>query len=124
MPPALADAGRDLRYALRLLGRERGFAAATAGVLALGLGIANMQFVLLDAICLRGLPIPRVERVLFIGARDAQRRDVAVSYREFEQIQAAVPDATVAAYAAAPAVIGDDDRAPDRALAVYVSAPL
>jgi putative ABC transport system permease protein len=125
IPPWLQDLGRDLRFAARLLVRERAFTATVVIVLGLGIGVANLQFVLLDAICLRGLPIPRVDRVLFLGARDAHDRDVTLSYREFEHIRGAMNGASgVAAFASAPAVLGDDDRAPDRALVTYASAPL
>src|SRR5581483_11462189 len=122
--PGLADAVRDVRFAIRRLARERGFTAAVIVVLGLGLGIASMQFVILDAICLRGLPVPHVDRVLFLGARDAQGHDLTLSYREYERLRDGVGDLRPAAYASAPAVLGDDDRAPDRALATYVSAPL
>lgn len=120
----LTDLAHDVRFGIRLLARERGFTTAAVLVLGLGLGIASMQFVLVDAICLRGLPIPRVDRVLFLGARDAQQRDATLSYREFEFIRDHIEGIRAAAYATAPAVLGDDDRAPDRALAAYVSAPL
>ncbi|OLE81739.1 MAG: hypothetical protein AUG74_00630, partial [Bacteroidetes bacterium 13_1_20CM_4_60_6] len=66
---------------------------------------------------------PNVGRVLFLGARDSHSRDVALSYREFERVRAAAAGVRdVSAFASAPAVLGDDDRAPDRALATYVSA--
>src|SRR5437763_5780563 len=119
------DIARDVRFAVRLLARERSFTALIVTVLGLGIGTANLQSVLVDAVCIRGLPIPRVDRVLFLGARDAQNRDVALSYREFDRIGASTTGiGGVSAFASAPAVLGDDDRAPDRALATYVSAAL
>jgi predicted permease len=119
------DLARDVHFAGRLLASDRGFTIVVVTVLGLGIGTANLMSVLVDAVCVRGLPIPQVDRVLFLGARDAQRRDVALSYREFDRIRAATPGiGDVSAFASAPAVIGDDDRAPDRALATYTSAPL
>src|SRR5262245_18980958 len=119
------DLARDARFAVRLLSRDRGFTIVVATVLGLGIGTANLMFVLVDAVCVRGLPIPRVDRVVFVGARDAQKRDLAISYREFDRIRAATPGVDdVSAFAGAPAVLGDDDRAPDRAFATYVSAPM
>ena len=123
MPAWAQDLGRDVRFAVRLFTRERAFSIVVATVLGLGIGTANLQWVLLDAVCVRGLPIPDVGRVLVFGARDSQGRDVALSYREFERIRAAAAGVRdVSAFASAPAVLGDDDRAPDRALATYVSA--
>jgi putative ABC transport system permease protein len=124
-PPWIQDIARDIRFAVRLLARERAFTIAVVVVLGLGIGTASLQFVLVDAVCLRGLPIPDVGRVLFLGARDASRRDVALSYREFDRIRSASPAFEgAAAFASAPAVLGDDDRAPDRALATFASAAL
>src|SRR5947209_789750 len=45
--PWLQDLGRDCRFALRLLASNRAFTFVIVGVLALGIGVANMQFVLL-----------------------------------------------------------------------------
>ena len=119
------DLARDGRFAGRMLARERGFTIVVVTVLGLGIGTASLMWVLLDAVCVRGLPIPRVDRVVFVGARDSQKRDIAVSYREFDRIRAATPGVDdVSAFANAPAVLGDDDRAPDRAFATYVSAPM
>jgi putative ABC transport system permease protein len=124
IPPSLQDLGRDFRFAARLLVKERAFTAVVVIVLGLGIGVANLQLVLIDAICVRGLPLPRVDRVLFFGARDSHERDLTLSYREFEHLRGATPGVSgVAGFASTPAVLGDDDRAPDRALATYVSAP-
>jgi len=123
--PAWAqDLGRDLRFALRLCARDRAFTILVASVLGLGIGMANLQWVLVDAICIRGLPIAGAGRVLFFGARDSHNRDLPLSYREFERIRAAAAGVRdVSAFASAPAVLGDDGRAPDRAFATYVSWP-
>ena len=125
MPAWAQDLGRDVRFALRLCARDRAFTILVASVLGLGIGMANLQWVLVDAVCVRGLPIPGVGRVLFVDARDSRNRDLALSYREFERIGAAAAGVRgVSAFASAPAVLGDDDRAPDRALATYVSWPI
>src|SRR5438552_8421128 len=124
IPPWLQDLGRDFRFAARLLVKERAFTSVVVIVLGLGIGVANLQLVLIDATCIRGLPIPRVDRVLFVGARDSHDRDVTLAYREFEHIRDATGGVSgVAAFASAPAVLGDEDRAPDRALVTYISAP-
>jgi hypothetical protein len=61
IPLWLQDLGRDFRFAARLLVKERAFTAVVVIVLGLGIGVANLQFVLIDAICIRGLPIPQVD---------------------------------------------------------------
>lgn len=47
----------DIRYAVRLLGRSPGFAAAAIGTLALGIGATTAIFALFQAIVLKPLPI-------------------------------------------------------------------
>ena len=113
--PWLQDLGRDVRLAVRLVRLNPWFSAAIVVVLGLGIGVASLQFVLIDAICIRGLPIEGVERVLFFGARDANQRDTALSHQEFEHLRATVTSVDgMAAFTSAPGVVGDADRAPDR----------
>jgi predicted permease len=50
---------QDLKYALRLLRRDKGFAAAAIISLALGIGANTAIFQLLDAVRLRTLPVDR-----------------------------------------------------------------
>jgi predicted permease len=114
---------RDLRLACRLLLKDRRFTLLAVTVLGLGIGVNNTQFILVNAICIRGLPIERVDRVLSFAAHDARDRDLPLSYRELEEIRAASgPFDGVAAFAAAPMVVGDEGRAPDRAAGLYMSA--
>ena len=54
---------RDLRYAVRMLRRNPGLAAAAIGSLALAIGGSTAVFTLLNAIVLRALPIDEPERV-------------------------------------------------------------
>jgi putative ABC transport system permease protein len=118
----LQDFARDLRLAFRMLARDWRFTALAATVLGLGIGVTNMQAVLVNAICVRGLPIPRVDRVAYVAARDTRDREQPVSYREFETIRSATSAlADAAAFAAARGVVGDEGLAPDRALVAYLS---
>lgn len=55
---------QDLRYALRLLVRDKGFAAAAIISLALGIGANTAIFQLLDAVRLRTLPVDRPEELV------------------------------------------------------------
>src|SRR3954467_12797084 len=114
----------DLRIAVRtLLLKDRRFTLLAAAVLGLGISVNNTQFILVNAICIRGLPIERVDRVVWIGVRDARDRELPLSYREFDEVRAATdPFDGVAAFAAAPMVVGDERRTPDRAAGLYISA--
>ena len=61
---------RDLRHALRLFGREPGFAAAVVLTLALGIGANTALFAVVEAVLLRPLPYPEADRIVLIKHRD------------------------------------------------------
>ena len=57
--------GRDLRYALRLLWKDRSFAATTILTLAICLGANTAIFAVVRSVLLRPLPYPQAERLVF-----------------------------------------------------------
>src|SRR5688500_1230026 len=57
---------QDLRYAMRLLVRDKGFAAAAIISLALGIGANTAIFQLLDAVRLRTLPVSDPQELVVI----------------------------------------------------------
>jgi putative ABC transport system permease protein len=119
----LQEVWRDFRFAVRLLKKERGFTLVAATVLGLGIGVNNTQFILVNAFCIRGLPIERPDRVLFFSARNARDQELSLSFREFDVIRSSTRGfAGFAAFANAPLAVGDEGRAPDRALGTYLSA--
>lgn len=57
---------RDLKHALRTLGRERGFAAVVVLSLAVGVGANTAIFSIVNGVLLRPLPLPEPERLAAI----------------------------------------------------------
>ena len=61
---------QDLRYALRLFRRARGFALTAVSVIALGIGATTAAFTLLDHVLLRPLPFVEPERLVMLHQTD------------------------------------------------------
>ena len=63
---------RDLRYAARLLVKDRWFTAVAATALALGIGVNATMFTIVNAVLIRGLPFTNPERIISVGMLDAR----------------------------------------------------
>jgi putative ABC transport system permease protein len=125
--PVLDALALDARLAVRLLGRDRGFTIVAVLVLGLGIGVNNMLFTILNAHTLRGLPIHRADRVVFVSTLDSRQTEGGVSYLDFQDLRAAVKRLSgLAAFTTAPIVLGEDAtsdrRSPDRVEATYLTA--
>ncbi|MBA3269959.1 MAG: ABC transporter permease, partial [Acidobacteria bacterium] len=113
---------QDIRFAFRVLTRDRGFTVMAILVLGIGIGVNNMMFTIIYTHTLRGLPMDDVGRVLYVSAFDDRTPDSPLSYSEFEDVRLARSFSGVAAFVNAPMTLADDGRAPDRFDGSYVSA--
>src|SRR5262245_33210354 len=59
---------RDLRYGVRVLGRNRGFALAAVAVVALGIGATTAVFSVVRAVLLGPLPYRDADRLVLFRA--------------------------------------------------------
>ena len=104
----LEDLGRDFRHAVRTLRRAPGFSLIAIFALGLGIGVNTTFFTIVNAICLRGLPIESPERVMYVSGRDAQDRTANLSYLEFDELRSRTTAfERVAAYTITVAVVAD-----------------
>src|SRR5207249_3193534 len=86
---AVMDLFRDLRFAARLLVKDRWFTLMAVVVLALGIGANNAVFTIVNAVLIRNLPLPNPNQIMFVGTRDTRGRNLGVSLRDFEDWRAA-----------------------------------
>jgi predicted permease len=75
---------QDLRYAIRLLLKDRWFTAVAAVVLALGIGANNAVFTIVNAVLLRSMPFPNPEELVVMLTRDTRGRQLGVSLADFD----------------------------------------
>jgi putative ABC transport system permease protein len=118
------DLVADTRYAVRLLRKDRAFAAVAIVALGLGLAVFSTQFAIVEAYCLRGVPIDRPDRVAFVAMREKQHDDLPMSYAEFADVsRSATAFSAIAAAGTASVSLGDAGQAAESVLAAFVSAP-
>src|SRR5687768_13373711 len=112
--PSAESVWADVRFAGRRLAKDRAFTLVAVTALAFGIATNSTFFALVNAICLRGLPIDSPERVLYIGSRDGAGRPGGLSLAEFTDVRAASRSFDrLAAMTVASLTIGDAGRAPD-----------
>ncbi|HEX7774486.1 MAG TPA: ABC transporter permease [Pyrinomonadaceae bacterium] len=116
----------DLRYALRSVFKQPGFAAVVVITLALGIGASTAIFSVVNAVLLRPLPFPNSDRLQVVwgnySALNIERLPaMAAEYEDYAR-QTQVFDA-VAAYANHNFNISSGGE-PERVRGAYVSANL
>jgi predicted permease len=85
----LEDLGRDIRYALRMLRRDRVVAAIAVVTLALGIGANTALFSVIDALMLKPMPVASPEKLrTFMIVRGGNQPGFSFSYPLYEDYQA------------------------------------
>src|SRR5262245_60266996 len=74
---------QDLRYAVRLLAKDRWFTTVAATALALGMGANAAVFTFVNAVLLRGLPFENADQIVSVAMTDARGRPLGVSRLDF-----------------------------------------
>jgi predicted permease len=79
----LHEARQDLRYGVRGLRRDVGFAAVVMVTLAVGVGANTALFSVVDAVLLKPLPFPDAGRIVILREQTASRPNRAVAFPDF-----------------------------------------
>jgi putative ABC transport system permease protein len=116
---------QDVRFAARLLVKDRWFTLAAATALALGIGANAAVFTFVNAVLIRGLPFEDPDQIIAMSVRDARGRQSGVSYPEFgdwrEQAQSL---SHMVATVGATVNVSDEGKTPEQFQGSYVSASL
>ncbi|HEY2363904.1 MAG TPA: ABC transporter permease [Candidatus Angelobacter sp.] len=75
---------QDIRFALRVLRKNPGFALVAVLVLAIGIGANTAIFSVVDTVLLRPLPYPHAERLVFIENVFQQAGHTPMTYTNFQ----------------------------------------
>jgi putative ABC transport system permease protein len=114
---------QDLRFAARVLVKNRWITAAAVVALALGIAANGAVFTFVNAVILRGVPFPDAERVVALGTRDARDRDLGVSYYDFVDWRAASRSFSDVVLMGQPTFnVSEQGTSPERYNGAYVSA--
>ena len=106
----------DVRFAGRLLLKDKWFTLVAAVALALGIGVNATVFTFVNAVLIRGVPMPDAARVMAIDSTDRVRnRNMGVSYLDFRDWR----DSTrafdlISAYTGNIANVSDEGQPPER----------
>src|SRR5688572_335162 len=82
--PAAESIIQDLRFALRLLAKERWYSAAAIVAVALGIGANAAGFSIINAALLRGLPYFDSDRLYVISWQQRSGRRANASYSDLQ----------------------------------------
>jgi len=114
----------DLRFAGRLLLKDKWFSLVAVVALALGIGVNATVFTFVNAVLIRGLPIADPDRTMAIGSFDRVRnRPMGVSYLDYRDWKESTKafDA-FGAYSGALANLSDEGQPPERYSGAHVTA--
>jgi putative ABC transport system permease protein len=113
---------QDLRYAVRLLIKNRWFTIVAATALALGIGVNTAVFTFVNAVLIRGLPFDDPDRIIALGTTDARNRPFGVSRLDFDDWRESAKSFSALALMLGTSVnVSDEGRAPEQYQGVYQS---
>lgn len=122
--PGVEAVFQDLRFAVRLLLKDRAFALTTIFALALGIGAATTVFTIVKGMNLQSLPVESPGQIVYLQTQHLESgRQGGLSYPDFvDWREAARSFSGLAALSGGTMNVGDDTRPADRLGGSYVSA--
>ncbi len=108
---------QDVRYAMRVLGRQRSFTATALATIVLIVGGTTAVFTLVHAVLLRPLPYPASGRLVIVRAHDP-RGGTGLSYPDVQRLQGELASFDAWGLYRGPGYLGTLDRNSDNPLPV------
>ena len=119
------DLRQDLRFAARLLLKERWFAAAAIVAIALGIGASTIGFSIINAAFIRGFNFERAEELHSLSWRPTRGRRLPASVLDFEDWRSQSRSFSAIAAASSGAMnISGDHAAPEQTQGSRITANL
>jgi putative ABC transport system permease protein len=113
---------QDLRFAFRLIRRDRWFSAAAVAALALGIGANTVGFTIVNSTILRSLPFEDADRLYTVSWQNRSGRRSSLSNAEFQDWRGRTRSfAGLAAYSEGAVSISDDRALPEQAVATWLA---
>ena len=104
----LEQAGQDVRYAVRGLGKQPGFTATAVLSLALGIGANTALFTLINTVTWRMLPVRDPEHLLVLGQQDPTSLSNGFTYQQYQAMRDHNHSMDLAAYSRVPLNVSID----------------
>jgi putative ABC transport system permease protein len=118
----IADIRQDVRYGLRMLARNPGFAAVAVLTLALSIGATTAIFSVVYGVLLRPLPYPKPEQIISVAERAADGHPMNFTDPNFDDLRASNHSlATMAEYDTGSVATVIGDAGPARVGVAFVS---
>ena len=116
----------DLRYAARLLARDRAFTVTAALALVIGMSATITMFTFVYGVYFRELPFSEPDRIVSVGTYDLARGPMAIDNLSFPDLQDLRSSATlfdgIGAADEEAMDVADEERAAERFVGAWVSA--
>ena len=115
---------QDLRFAIRVILKDRWFTAVAALALGLGIGVNTTVFTFVNAVLMRGLPFDRSHEIYYVGSRQLPDGDPnPASYPDFLDWKAqSTAFADMGAFMNATMNVSEAGRPPERVSGLFVTA--
>lgn len=119
----MQDIWQDVRFAARVLVKDRRFTLTAVLALALGLAVNTTIFSIINTAVLRDLPFDEPDRLVSIGTRDSRGENRGVSFQDFDDWRTASGAFIgMAAHTAGAVNVSDEAQAPERVRGAFVSS--